>query len=69
MSTDNTYKKDAEMTDYLLTDIEISGMLILDADGRRVNTDSNPHTVRKSLFNPLNNWDVPNVAIIKDTPC
>jgi uncharacterized protein with ParB-like and HNH nuclease domain len=59
--TDNTYKSDAEMTQYLLDDIE-KVRADLKNDGRNINTTKSPLTLRNKLFNP----EKGNKAIIND---
>ncbi len=59
--TDNTYKKDAEMTQYLLKDIE-EVKADLKNDGRDISTATSPLTIRMRLFNPVKGKK----AIIKD---
>jgi uncharacterized protein with ParB-like and HNH nuclease domain len=51
MYTENTYKKDAEMTEYLLMDFK-KVLIELENDKRKSDENSNPHTVRNRLFNP-----------------
>lgn len=51
MYTENTYKKDAEMTEYLLMDFK-RVLIELENDKRKSDENSNPHTVRNRLFNP-----------------
>ena len=59
--TENTFKKDAEMTNYLLKDIE-EVFSDLENDKRKMSKTTNPLTARKSLFNP----DKGSKSIIKD---